>query len=345
MFLLQEALQSIAKDLMTKGKGILAADESVGSMDARLALYGIEASPDMRRDFREVLLAMPDVEKYISGVILYDETLRSTTKAGKPFAQLLKEKGIIPGIKVDKGKIPLPQFPNEEITEGLDGLSTRLREYHEMGAQFTKWRSVVRIGDDLPTDAAIVANMHAMARYAALVQEEHMVPMVEPEVLLEGTHTIERCAEVMRKAFDVLFEELRAYRVDLSGLILKTSMALPGKDSGMKASPEKVAHETIGALVGAVPPETGGVVFLSGGQTPVEATANLQAIVSQGSKSMGLPWPVTFSYSRALEEPVLTTWKGKSSNIAAAHKAYLKRLTLNAQAREGKYTDEAERVS
>lgn len=340
MSLLQKPLQTIASQLMTEGKGILAADESTESMNARLALYGIEKTPEARRDFRDILLSTPDVERYISGVILYEETLRDKTKNNIAFAELLKSKKIIPGIKVDKGKIPLPFFPNEEVTEGLDGLSTRLHEYFEMGARFTKWRAVVKIGEGVPTDASIVANMHAMARYAALVQQEHMVPMVEPEVLLDGTHTQAQCGEVLRHALEILFGELVAYKVDLSGLILKTSMVLPGKDSGVHATPDEVAKETIAALTETVPKEVAGVVFLSGGQTPTEATENLQAIAKLG----GMPWPVTFSYSRALEEPVLTTWKGKITNIAAAQKAFTKRLILNTQAREGKYTSENERL-
>lgn len=340
MSLLQQPLQTIAGMLMTHGKGILAADESTESMNNRLALYGIEKTPEARRDFRDILLSTPDVEKYISGVILYEETLRDKNKNGIAFTELLKSKKIIPGIKVDKGKVPLSNFPDEEVTEGLDGLSLRLREYFSMGARFTKWRAVVKIGPDTPTDASIVANMHAMARYAALVQQEHMVPMVEPEVLLDGDHTQGQCAEVLRHTLEVLFGELGAYKIDLSGLILKTSMVLPGKDSGNKATPQDVARETVAALVETVPKEVAGVVFLSGGQTPIEATENLQAIAKLGS----MPWPVTFSYSRALEEPVLTTWKGAVGNIAAAQKAFTKRLVLNTQAQQGKYTSENERL-
>lgn len=340
MSLLQKPLQTIASQLMAQGKGILAADESTESMNARLALYGIKKTPEARRDFRDILLSTPDVEKYISGVILYEETLRDKTKKDIPFTDLLKSKKILAGIKVDKGKMPLPNFAGEEVTEGLDGLSARLHEYFDMGARFTKWRAVVKIGDDTPTDAALVANMHAMARYAALVQQEHMVPMVEPEVLLDGNHTQAQCGEVLRHALEILFGELVAYKVDLSGLILKTSMVLPGKDSGTHAQPLEVARETVAALVETVPKEVAGVVFLSGGQTPTEATENLQAIAKLG----GMPWPVTFSYSRALEEPVLTTWKGKITNIAAAQKAFTKRLVLNSQARDGKYAPENERL-
>lgn len=344
MSLLQQPLQTITRELMASGKGILAADESTESMNARLALYGIEKTPEARRDFRDILLSTPDAENYISSVILYEETLRDKNKNGTAFTELLKSKKIIPGIKVDKGKVPLPNFAGEEVTEGLDGLSRRLQDYFQMGARFTKWRAVVKIGADTPTDAALVANMHAMARYAALVQQEHMVPMVEPEVLLDGNHTQARCSEVLRHALEILFGELAAYKVDLSGLILKSSMALPGKDSGTKAKPEEVARDTVDALVATVPKDVGGIVFLSGGQTPTEATENLQAIIQEGKKRGGMPWPVTFSYSRALEEPVLTTWKGKVANIPAAQKAFTKRLMLNAQAREGTYTQEQERI-
>jgi fructose-bisphosphate aldolase class I len=319
---------------MTPGKGILAADESVTTMNKRLAAVGVAETSEMARQYRDVLFTTQDLGNYLSGVILFDETIRQNANDTTPFAHLLEMKGVMPGIKVDQGLIPLPNFPNEEVSVGLDGLDARLDEYYSMGARFTKWRSVIRISDTTPTDTALHANAHVLARYAAIVQAHNMVPMVEPEVLYDGTHTIEKSAAVIKKTLSVLFDTLIAYRVSLPGLILKTSMALPGKESGTPLHAPDVARETIAALKESVPTQTGGIVFLSGGQTPVQATENLNAM----AQNKNLPWPITFSYSRAIEEPVLDAWRGKESNRARAQEALLHRLKLNAAARAGTYT-------
>ncbi len=328
-----KSLPELARALVAPSKGILAADESVSSMNKRLAKIGVAETSESARRFRELLFSAPHIEDYLSGVILFDETLRQNDSRGKSFAHVLESKGIIPGIKVDKGLVPFPNFPEEEVTEGLDGLSLRLREYYELGARFTKWRAVIRITEDTPTEGALTWNMHAMARYAALVQDAHMVPMVEPEVLYDGTHTVEESADILRETLYILFDALDLYRVDLTGLILKTSMALPGKDSGTALEPLTVARETMRALTEAVPEEVAGVVFLSGGQTPEEATRNLQEI----ARFPEHPWELTFSYSRALQEPALEAWRGLDANVEKAQAAFLERLKANVAAREGKY--------
>lgn len=327
------SIQEIAQALVAEGKGILAADESVNSMNKRLAKIGVPETSESARAFRELLFTTPGFADYVTGVILYDETLRQSTAAGKPFPLYLESIGVVPGIKVDKGLVPLPNFPDEEFTEGLDGLSLRLKEYYELGARFTKWRAVIRITDELPSEQALYANMHALTLYAALVQEAHMVPMVEPEVLFEGTHTLERSAEVVERTMELLFDDLYAYGVALDGLILKTSYALPGKDSGEPLRAMEIAKSTFNALVTMVPPEVAGVVFLSGGQSPVQATENLQAIAKVPNK----PWPMTFSYSRALQEPALEAWRGLNANTAIAQEAFRHRLELNARASQGRY--------
>lgn len=324
--------------MMAPGKGILAADESESTMSKRLQSIDVQDSSENGRRFRDVLFTAPNLEEYLSGVILFDATIRQTSDTGKSFAHLLESKGIMPGIKVDAGLQPFPNFDKEEISHGLDGLRERLDEYYGLGARFTKWRSVIRITDDLPSDAVLRANAHVLAYYAAIVQERHMVPMVEPEVLFEGTHSLERSAEVLHRTLAYLFDELKAYRVALPGLVLKTSMALPGRESGIPLEPLPIARETVKVLKDVVPFATAGVVFLSGGQTPVQATENLNAIAQMGN----LPWPVTFSYSRALEEPVLEAWRGSSENVALAQKALLHRLALNVAARKGEYKKEME---
>jgi len=324
--------------MMTPGKGILAADESESTMSKRLTSIGVLDNTENGRRFRDVLFTAPDVEEYLSGVILFDSTIRQSSNSGEPFARLLERLGIMPGIKVDKGLQPVPNFAQEEISHGLDGLRERLDEYYQLGARFTKWRSVIRITDDTPSDTILRANAQVLAYYAAIVQERHMVPMVEPEVLFEGTHTLERSGEVLHKTLKYVFEELQAFRVSLSGLVLKTSMALPGSESGIVLNPMLIARETVKVLKDVVPFSTAGIVFLSGGQTPIQATENLNAIALFDN----LPWPVTFSYSRALEEPVLEAWKGLDANTVAAQKALLHRLSLNVAARKGVYKKEME---
>lgn len=336
------SLSEIAKRLMAPGKGILAADESVETMNKRLVATGIEQDAEKRRQYRELLFTTPALADSISGVILFDETIRQSGAGGMTFSHLLESKGIMPGIKVDKGKIPLPQFPGEEVTEGLDGLAGRLNEYYELGARFAKWRAVVPVAPGLPTEEGLHANMHAMARYAALCQQAHIVPIVEPEVLLDDAstdddaHLISESRATIERAVRLLMNELKRYRVDLSGLILKTSMALSGKSAPSKATTQEIARETISALKASVPSEIGGVVFLSGGQTPVEATERLNAIALLGPH----PWPITFSYARALQDPVLSAWQGNASNVGKAQDAFLHRLKLNVLARDGKYTGE-----
>lgn len=332
------SLQEIARTMMGEGKGILAADASAGSMNKRLREVGVEEDEESRRRYRQLLFSTPELTNYVSGVILYDGTMRQSTDDGEPFGLMLERLGMIPGIKVDKGKVDLPNFSGEQVTEGLDGLGMRLDEYYELGARFTKWRAVIHIGDGLPTPEALRANAHALARYAALVEETHMVPIIEPEVLLDGDHSIETCGEVLQTTLATVFEELMMYRVSLNSTILKTSMVLPGKDSGIKATPQEVARETVRTLVASVPATTAGVVFLSGGQEPIEATENLQAIAQLGKQ----PWPMTFSYSRALQEPVLEAWRGSDKNTHEAQQAFLHRLACNVAAREGRYAAEME---
>ncbi len=335
---MMQTLENIVSTLMAPDKGILAADESESSMNKRLASIGVPETKEDARRFRELLFTTPFIEEYLSGVILFDATIRESTEGGMPFSRLLDSKGIISGIKVDKGLQPFPNHRDEEISHGLDGLHDRLDEYFDMGARFTKWRSVIRISDDLPSEASLRANAHVLAYYAAIVQEHHMVPMVEPEVLFEGTHTLERSGEVLERTLSILFETLTLYKVSLPGLILKTSMALPGSSSNISLNPIAIARETTRALTEAVPEEVGGVVFLSGGQTPFQATQNLHAIVTQKK----MPWPLTFSYSRALEEPVLDAWRGRDENIESAQRAFQKRLSLNVAARKGAYTSDME---
>ena len=333
-------IQDIARKLMAPGKGILAADESVRTMNTRLSAVEVEETPEMARQYRDVLFSTDGLGDHLSGVILFDQTIRQMSNSRTPFARLLEEKGVMPGIKVDLGLVQLPGFPNEEVSIGLDDLDRRLDEYYEFGARFTKWRSVIRISDTTPTDTALQANAHVLARYAAIVQAHSMVPMIEPEVLFDGTHTIERSAQVIEDTLKATFAQMNAYRISLPGLILKTSMALPGKESGKEMRAPDVARETVHALRASVPKETAGIVFLSGGQTPRQATENLNAIAN----SSNLPWPVTFSYSRAIEEPVLAAWRGKEENRSRAQQALLHRLKLNASAREGKYSATMETV-
>jgi fructose-bisphosphate aldolase class I len=325
--------------LLQKRKGILAADESTGTMNKRLEAAGASTTPEMRREYRELLFTAPDIEQYLSGVILYDETIRSATAGGVPFADLLTARGIVPGIKVDKGTVPFDGFPDEVVTEGLDGLAARLSEYYDRGARFTKWRAVLSIGAGIPTDACLKINATVLARFASLSQASGMVPIVEPEVMLHGDHDIRRAQEVTTHALGTLFETLKEYRVDLAGLIVKSSMVLAGDGNKTQSSPEEVADATLRAFNAAVPKEVPAIVLLSGGQTPKRATENLQAIARHGAQS----WLITFSYSRALEEPVLTAWKGDTAaNKAAAQRALVHRLSLNAKAQTGDYEPKLE---
>lgn len=323
-------LQSIVSALMAKPKGILAADESNKSCTKRFEALNIESNEQSRRVYRQLLLTTPSFAQYISGVIFYDETIRQTTDDGTPFSKLLTSQDIIPGIKVDTGLVELTNFAPETITEGLDGLSNRLNEYYKMGARFTKWRAALQIDPQakLPSLTAIHANCSTMARYATLVQDADMVPIVEPEVLYEGNHSIRECSGALSTTLRILFETLQAYKVDLSGLILKTSMVLAGSSNPNQSTPEEVTQATLQVLSERVPKEVGGIVFLSGGQSPEQATDNLSTITKAGKQ----PWPITFSFSRAVQDPALKTWAGNAQNTAQAQAEFTKRLVANSQA-------------
>ncbi|MDE2021574.1 MAG: fructose-bisphosphate aldolase class I [Patescibacteria group bacterium] len=339
-------LVAIARSFFASGKGLLAADESVHTATARLASYGIPASEEMRRQYRNLFLGAADIEEYLSGVILFEETLSQKGSDRKTFPRSLAARGIAPGIKVDEGTEPFSSSPvrnqisngaspNEFITKGLLSLSERLEGYKKQGAVFTKWRAVIRIdGDHLPTAAAIHENAKRLATYARDVQGAGMVPLVEPEVLLEGKHLRARARAVIEETLGVLFAVLKEHSVDCAGLILKTAMALSGNESGKKDTPEEVAEETVAALLASVPRQTAGIVFLSGGQSPEQATENLAAIVRR-AKEAGAPWPLTFSYARALQEEALSLWKGKEENVPAARAAFLARLAKVSAAARG----------
>lgn len=329
-------LSDIAQQLLKNGKGILAADESVGSADKRLVAYGITPSPEVRRTFRNLFLAAPGVEDYLSGVILYEETLTQDDEHGVPFAESLLSRGIIPGIKVDEGTEPFPESPDELITKGLLGLPERLAAFRtKYKTGFTKWRAVVRIeGDRLPTAHALVENAKRLAAYALEVQKAGMVPIVEPEVLLEGSHSRMRSRQVLEATLTALMDALKDQGVDMSGLILKTSMALSGSETGKIDSPEEVAQDTVGVLMKTVPMDVAGIVYLSGGQGNDQATDNLAAIIKE-AKKQGAPWPMTYSYARALQDEALHTWAGDEANVPAARSAFIARLQKVTAALEG----------
>jgi fructose-bisphosphate aldolase class I len=319
-------LVSIAHSLFADGKGILAADESVATATKRLAEYGIGAGEEMRRQYRDLFFGTGGVEQYLSGIILFSETLLEKGADKKLFPSSLSERGIQPGIKVDLGTEPMSESPEEVITQGLLDLSTRLALYKKQGAVFTKWRAVVRIdGDQLPTALALHENAKRLASYAKEVQSIGLVPILEPEVLLAGKHSRKRSREVITETMNTLFSVLAEQAVDYSGLIIKTSMALSGGESKKKDTPEEVAEDTVAALMESIPSNVAGIVFLSGGQTPDEATDNLTAIIRE-ARAKNAPWPLTFSYARALQEEALAIWKGEESNIPAAREAFLNRL-------------------
>jgi fructose-bisphosphate aldolase class I len=334
----KQELESIAQAMVAKGKGILAADESMGTIKRRFDSIKVESNDNNRRAYREMLFTTKGLEEAISGVILFDETIRTTASDGTPFAQLLAKKGILPGIKVDKGPVDIPSFPGEVVTEGLDGLRGRLKEYKELGAKFAKWRAVITIGDGIPTRTCLEANAHALARYAALCQEAVIVPIVEPEVLLDGGHTIERCQDVIEETLRITFWQLAEHRVHLEGMILKPSMVVSGKDNPRQAGVEEVAERTIRCLKRTVPAAVSGIAFLSGGQSAVSATEHLNAMNKMGP----LPWQVSFSYARALQDPALKAWKGEAANVAEAQKIFYHRAKMNSAARSGSYTKQME---
>jgi fructose-bisphosphate aldolase class I len=334
-------LVSTAKALVAKGKGILAADESFGTIKKRFDKIGVESTEDTRRSYREMLFTTPGTEAYISGVILFDETIRQNAANGTPFPKVLAEKGIIPGIKVDKGKVEIPFHEGEMVTIGLDGLGERLDEYRELGAKFAKWRAVINIGKDKPSRYAIQANAQALARYAAMCQVHGLVPIVEPEVLMDGEHSIQICEVVTTATLKTLYFELFEARVILEGSLLKPNMVLPGKNSPQQASAEEIAEATVRSLRRAVPAAVPGIVFLSGGQSAEEATERLNAMNQMGDH----PWELSFSYGRALQAPSLEMWHGQSAKVPAAQNLFFHRAQMNNAARNGEYSPEMETAS
>ena len=334
----KQELETIAQAMVATGKGILAADESMGTIKRRFDSIKIESNDHNRRAYRDLLFTTKGIEEAISGVILFDETIRTAALDGTPFSQVLAKKGIMPGIKVDKGPVDIPGFPGEVVTEGLDGLRGRIKEYRELGAKFAKWRAVITIGDGIPTHTCLKANAHALGRYAALCQEGGIVPIVEPEVLLDGVHTIERCQEVTERALKVTFNELFEQGVHLEGMILKPSMVVSGKENPRQAGVEEVAQRTLQCLKRTVPAAVPGIAFLSGGQSAERATEHLNAMNAMGPH----PWEVSFSYARALQDPAIKAWKGEAGNVAAAQKIFYHRAKCNSAARSGKYNKQME---
>ena len=338
---MSQDLNSIAQAMVAPGKGILAADESAGTIEKRFKSINVANNEENRRTYREMLFTTPGAEQFISGVILFDETIRQKTKDGKPFTSVLNELGILPGIKVDSGAKDLAAHPDEKITEGLDGLRERLAEYAKLGAKFTKWRAVITIGKDIPSEFCITANAYALARYAALSQEAGLVPIVEPEVLMDGDHTIERCEQVTEHTLNRVYKALHEHRVRLEGTVLKPNMVVSGKDCKTQAGVKDVAVATLRVLKRCVPSAVPGIAFLSGGQTDEAATAHLSAMNAMGP----LPWQLTFSYGRALQAPALKAWGGQTSNFVQGQKAYFKRARLNGEARFGRYSAAMEKES
>ena len=334
-------LESTAQALVPSGRGILAADEGEATIKRRFDSINVECTEENRRSYREMLFTTPGAEEFISGVILFEETLRQTTQNGTPFPELLANKGIIPGIKADTGPKDLAGFPGETVTEGLDGLRERLTEYRELGARFGKWRAPINVGDSLPTQFAIDANAHALARYAAICQEVGLVPIVEPEILMEGTHTIERCEEITEATLKRVYFELHAHRVVLEGTLLKPNMVLSGTDCPVQAGVQEVAEATIRCFRRGVPAAVPGIVFLSGGQSAKIATEHLNAMNAIGN----CPWELSFSYGRALQGPTLEAWGGNAGNASKAQKVFYHRAKCNSAARYGTYTQQMEALA
>lgn len=324
-------LEEIAEYIVSDGKGILAADESNPTCGKRFDSIGVESTESNRRDYREMLFRSSGMKDNIGGVILFDETIRQNAQDGTPLVELIKNQGALPGIKVDKGLVPLDSSPEETLTQGLDGLNERCKEYFTLGAKFTKWRAVIKISDDIPTDACIQANMEALARYAKIVQENNMVPMVEPEVLMDGNHSIERCYEVTSKSLNTLFKCLKDQGVNIAGTILKPNMVTSGSTAEVQASIQDVAEMTVQCLKENVPSDLPGITFLSGGQSDVNATAHLDAM----NKIGGFSWKLSFSYGRALQQPSLKAWLGKEENIPQAQEALSHRALMNKLAANG----------
>jgi fructose-bisphosphate aldolase class I len=327
--------------MVARGKGLLAADESAGTCKKRFDSVAVECNEENRRAYRELLFTTPGLSESVSGVILFDETIRQKTKDGVNFAEYLKKNGIVPGIKVDAGAHDMALHPGEKVTEGLDGLAKRMQEYFAMGARFAKWRAVITIGEDIPSMACIEANAHALTRYAAICQEASIVPIVEPEVLLDGNHTVERSEAVHEDTLATLFHALERYGVSLEHVILKASMVVSGKENARQAPVQEVAERTLRVLKRTVPAALPGVVFLSGGQTDENATAHLDAMNRMG----GAPWPLTFSYSRALQAVALKTWRGSAANVGAAQKAFHHRARMNGLAAKGQWSKDLEKAA
>jgi fructose-bisphosphate aldolase, class I len=334
-------LNAVARAMIAPGKGILAADESFPTIKKRFDAISVESTEESRRRYREMLFTAPGMSDYIGGVILFDETLRQSCSDGTPFAKYLASKGVVPGIKVDKGAKPLAGFAGELVTEGLDGLRERLAEYRKLGAGFAKWRAVIDIAPDVPSDFCLHANAHALARYAALCQEADIVPIVEPEVLMDGAHDISLCEAVTGRTLTAVFEQLAAHRVALKGMVLKPNMVIAGKKSPKQASVEEVAEATVRCLKAHVPAEVPGIAFLSGGQSEAEATAHLNAMNQLGPH----PWELSFSYGRALQSAALEAWRGREESFAAGQAALAKRARLNGLARSGSYKSEMEKAA
>jgi len=338
-------LEDVAQAMVARGKGILAADESSGTIKKRFDSIDTPSTEENRRDYREMLFTASEaMSKYVSGVILFEETLRQKAKNGLALVEIIAKSGAVPGIKVDTGAKPLPFSPGEQVTEGLDGLRDRLKEYHELGARFAKWRAVIDIADGLPTRNCINANAHALARYAALCQEQNVVPIVEPEVLMDGpvaAHDVDRCAEVTEWVLDEVFRELHLARVRLEAIVLKPNMVIAGKNAKKPASPEEVVEKTLRVLKRTVPAAVPGIAFLSGGQSDEQATHHLSLLNSMGD----LPWRLTFSYGRALQAAALKAWGGKSENVAAGQRAFAHRARMNALATDGKWEQSLEKAA
>jgi fructose-bisphosphate aldolase, class I len=334
-------LAETAAEIVADGKGILAADESTGTIEKRFRSIDVESTEENRRAYRELLFSTPGIEEHIGGVILFDETIRQTTSDGTPFGELLASRGIVPGIKVDKGAKPLAACPGETVTEGLDGLRDRLEDYRGLGARFTKWRAVITIGAGIPTRTCILANAHALARFAALSQEAGLVPIVEPEVLMDGPHSIERCHDVTAETLHRVFGELYEQRVDLEGMLLKPNMVVSGTEHDHQAGPDEAAELTLRCFRQHVPAAVPAVVFLSGGQSDEQASANLNAMNVRGAQ----PWKLSFSYGRALQAPALKAWRGDAANVEAGQHALLHRARCNSAAARGEYSPQLEQLA
>jgi fructose-bisphosphate aldolase class I len=328
-----EELNAIAGSIVADHKGVLAADESTGTIKKRFDSIGVASTEENRRAYRDLLFTAPGFEEYVGGVILYDETIRQSAADGTPFPEVLASKGVVPGIKVDTGANDLAGHPGEKVTEGLDGLRARFAEYHALGARFSKWRAVITIGDGIPTDACLHVNAHALARYAALSQEAGIVPIVEPEVLMDADNTIERCHEVTSRTLHLVFEELDRQGVALEGMLLKPNMVISGKGCPTQATAAQIAELTVDCFLRHVPAKVPGIVFLSGGQSEVEATDNLNAI-----NKVGGPWPLSFSYGRALQASALGAWGGDAANVDSGQDAFLHRARMNALAVAGDWS-------